>query len=530
MSTATPESKSPEVKVDIEDVQAVEFLRITFNPLGGIQLITGDQGVGKSTALDAVRRWAGNDKIKLEPRDKKKRGSIRSDNVTISIGSRTTATGECEVHSVEGEIDITAFIAGDGIQSPERADAARIKKLLRMRKVTASPATFERLLGSVEALEKYVDDPEILKMTDLVDMAAAIKRKLDAAALAQERLGDTQASHGKAHEDVVAAVDVTLPDDELSLRADHEKAIGERGRITQERVAAGKRSQEVSQAREALESAKRCYDGPSSLVAEVDQYGAAQTVEKAENEVAEVERLLAEAKSRLQDAQRALASASHLHKLAVQHETLCAGWEQSIAAGAVVAPSADEMAAAELAVNQSADAVEMGVKVRSAKRSAQIAADHRKQAAEHVKLAAQLRNAGKMTDDILSDAVQGGVLRVSAGRLVLDTHRGEEYLSELSEGERADIAIDLGIEIAGLWGLVTVDQGVMGELSPGTRRRIHGKSQAKQVHVLSIVASDGPLRMAEFDPVTAGPKVADKDVEAMQRLVDSANGSEGGVA
>ena len=97
--------------------------------------------------------------------------------------------------------------------------------------------------------------------------------------------------------------------------------------------------------------------------------------------------------------------------------------------------------------------------IRDAKRKLSEAEESAAKAKQHRAEADRLRKAAG-TDEVLSGVVSksGSPLRVEAGRLVLDTHRGATYFGDLSHGERWKMAIDIAIEAVGPNGVLTVPQ------------------------------------------------------------------------
>ena len=113
-----------------------------------------------------------------------------------------------------------------------------------------------------------------------------------------------------------------------------------------------------------------------------------------------------------------------------------------------------------------------------------------------IKRAETLREAGKRIDDVLSEQIAklGSPIRVKAGRLVLNTIRGETFFAELSEGERWKMSLDIAIEAVGPGGLLSIPQEAYESLDPINRHLIGEHVTGRGVVILTAEATDGPLR------------------------------------
>ena len=97
-------------------------------------------------------------------------------------------------------------------------------------------------------------------------------------------------------------------------------------------------------------------------------------------------------------------------------------------------------------------------------------------------------------------ARSGSPLRVEAGRLVLDTHRGATYFADLSHGERWKIALDIGIDAVGENGVLTIPQEAYESLDPVNRRSIAEHVYGRGVVIITAEASEDEVLTAEvFD-------------------------------
>jgi ABC-type multidrug transport system ATPase subunit len=109
------------------------------------------------------------------------------------------------------------------------------------------------------------------------------------------------------------------------------------------------------------------------------------------------------------------------------------------------------------------------------------------------------REAAGAVDQVLSDMVARVTkrLRVEAGRLVCDTDRGAELLSDLSGGERWRLAVEIAAEQVGQGGLVTVPQEAWEGLDPQNRAEVAEIARRVGVVLLTAECSENSEIAAE---------------------------------
>ena len=163
MSTAIEE-------ITITNVGPIERASFPFIREGGVIVLRGPQGAGKSITLDALNA-AATGKGRVPVKDGELRGEVNAFGVTMTIGKSTRRSGEPEVVSLEGKLS-AADLVDPGIAAPEAADARRIKALIQLANVKPSAELFHKLIqGGREEFEKLVT-PATLESDDLVVMAA----------------------------------------------------------------------------------------------------------------------------------------------------------------------------------------------------------------------------------------------------------------------------------------------------------------------------------------------------------------------
>lgn len=156
-------------EVILENVGPIKRLVLPVLPDGGVVVIRGGNGQGKSTALGVLDAVSRNGKVVATPRDGTKAGFVRAFGLTIRVGSRVTASGELEVEEISSDVRPDEIV-DTGIADPARSEAARIRGLLRLAGITATPQEFQVVPGVVLPLPP--EEP------DAVELAKAAKAEL----------------------------------------------------------------------------------------------------------------------------------------------------------------------------------------------------------------------------------------------------------------------------------------------------------------------------------------------------------------
>jgi hypothetical protein len=471
-----------------------------------VVVLRGRNDAGKSETLKAVSRLLGG-KADVSCRDGAVRGEIEGFGARVTLGRSVRSTGELEAIAIEGSLPV-AELVDPGLKDPAAADARRIKALLYLTGATADPARFYDLLpGGKAELERYVF-PQTLTSTDLVEMAAKVKRDLEAAARSEEALAHNEDGKAAADRNAGDGLDLSAPTDIPKLQAALEQAAATKGTLDGQAREARRAKAEAEEARKALEKAT----GSGKSVSECS---AAEAAAKAD---------LIEARTRARDlkvqweAARSAEGAAYDRMVAAEEQSAAvqrtanatAGWQAAIDAAADVwEPTADDLNQAAACVQQARQALETAAVVRAAKARLAKAAAHQEAAAEHRKTADRLREAGRGTDDVLSAAVDSDTLSVKAGRLITQhPERGEVFFAERSDGTRWRIALDEAIRRIRQLGqaetaIIPVPQRAWSECDGDARRAIHAYAVEQGVTILTAEADRdvvGELRAEEYEP------------------------------
>lgn len=482
--------------VILENVGPVKRLALEIPEPGGLCVLRGRNGAGKTKTLEAVES-ALTGRGKIEVRDGELRGEVDAFGVRLTVGRSTRRTGELVVESLDGKLSISDLI-DPGIKSPDAADARRIKALVQLANVLPSAELFYGLVGGREQFESLVSTGA-LASEDLVTMAERVKRDLEAKARNEESQAEHAEGRARGAREAAAGVDVKGEADGDLLQTALEGAIREESALKTQADSARKAAAAAKMAKDQLEDAEASYSGLSVSDAQKDEERAKGEVDATEQAVRDAERALELAKTNFNQARSTYSQAIAVRKTAEQYESMVKQWRDQIAASIPVAPTPEQLTDAGDRVTRARQAVEQGALVRKAKQHLTEAEKHAEAAANHRKRAELLRGAAHGTDEVLSEVIakSGSALRVEHGRLVLDTRRGNTYFHDLSAGERARIAIDIGIEAVGKHGVLTLSQEIFEGLDPLNREALAAHAVDRAVVILTAEASEDEEVTAE---------------------------------
>src|SRR5262245_27995559 len=126
--------------IRIENVGPISHAELPYLREGGVVVLAGPQGCGKSITLNALE-CAATGKGRVPVKDGELQGKVEAFGVRRTIGKSTRRSGEPEVVSLEGKLS-AADLVDPGISSPDAADAKRIKALIQLANVKPSADLF----------------------------------------------------------------------------------------------------------------------------------------------------------------------------------------------------------------------------------------------------------------------------------------------------------------------------------------------------------------------------------------------------
>lgn len=466
--------------IDLENIGPIDHLTIPL-PEAGVVVLRGRNGVGKSHALAAVDSLVSG-RGRPTCRDNAVRGVVEGFGARLTIGRSQRRTGEAEVVTLEGRLDISQLVQPP-IKDPAAADAARIKALIQLSGAVADGRRFEELLPNGLELSDLVSASE--QAEDAVALAGRVKRALEAEARRAEREAEGFAAEiavltretgdlGQSSEDEALVARIRHQPDVVRAEAECRvaEAMAALREVETRRQMAAQEAERVAVAREklaVLESQESI--STAAIAAEIVEVEAA---------IRQMEHDLAVARERREQLVLRREAAEKLEKQ-VASLRATVNREVRTVSDAELAAAQDALLSARFTLDR---ILVLTQQVRVANRLEGLRARYE----EAVGSAQMLRDAAQGVDQVLSDLV-GAVtnrLRVEADRLVCDTHRGAEPFAELSPGERWRIALEIAAEQVGRGGLVTVPQEAWEGLDPVHRAEV--AEIARQVGVVILTA------------------------------------------
>lgn len=490
-------------EIVIQNVGAIVKCVIPAPEGGGIVELLGLNGKGKSTALEAIESMTGR-KNDLSMRDGTTKGTAEGLGVTLTIGRSTRVSGEAEVSSLEGKLSI-ADLVDPGLVDPMRADQRRIKALVTLAGAKADVAQFYDLLGGETGFFEACGT-DAAEAADLVEMAAIVKRKIEGKARDLEDKAKNQMTLAEGARAAFGEPGPLAFVNVADLQSDYEDTMQAQATLTEKKRAADQAKLSIEAAQAGLVRARAAVDGEAypelhakalaaeeevkRLQANVDKFNDDRT--KAKEQMVRFEACIREAEHAVSRASSLASSARQTADHRIEKDGLIISLEQQLALTVPESPTDEQLQAADDDVTRARTTIEQAAVARQA-RQRELEADAKKAAANSLsKEAKLLRDAAKAVDDVLTNAVAatGCALRVIGGRLVTKHKRSDQTpFSELSEGERWKIALDLAIAQVGKGGLITIPQVAWSELDPLAKNLINAHLKAAGVVAYTARAS-----------------------------------------
>lgn len=494
--------------VVIENVGPIESLEFQVPESGGVVVLTGRNGSGKTTALEAIGGVLGG-KPELTPTDGEKKGTVDAFGATLKVQRRVSRSGELEVTSLDAGLT-PAGLVDPGIKSPAAADAARIKAILHLLRATAGLDSFARILPDGMRLTELLDQADI--PDDAIELATVVKRSLESAAREAEREAERENDRAAQKRKATEGIDLeSLPDaaaaqerleaaieQQQKLRADSEKAAELRSaaEVAREKLAGLKDvpafdQSTIDDSQAALEAAIVARDEADATVKRLEsELAAARTVlEISREKLSAATTVCGNVKAQAAELLDAAESAAELR--AELEDTIRRSEEFTAPTDLALLKAAEDVTAARKVCDQLAVAEKARADVEAAK-------EHRQAAKAAEKRGGTLRDAAKATDGVLSSIVADRVegLSIRDGRLLVKTSRAEPVpFGELSHGERWKMAIDIAISAfepgGDLLPVVTIPQEAWEGLDDDNRRIVHQHAKERNVLILTAECSTG---------------------------------------
>lgn len=479
--------------IEVSNVGPIERLTVTVPAEGGIVVLRGRNGSGKSTALEAAEALTGKN-AKLTTRDGARgAGQVHGLGATVLLGRKVSRAGEVEVASLEGRISI-ADLVQPPIKDPAAADRQRIKALVSLTGVEPSVSMFREVVGDA------VDDIEVDWTGDVVEVSGRVKRAIESKARSMENEASVREGQARNAEDAAKDIGEDEPHDEGALRAANIVAASAYRSLQDQERSARAAADRIAEARKRIEEARAAYTGPTVEEAEERAETCCGLCGTLGNKKVELRKQLEIVERQYQEAEDAYSAASEAVTAAREHAQTVASYEEALTAGIPAPVKPDALQAAHDAAQAAAAAVERGAVIRAALEQRAKAKGFRDAAAGLTLSAEKLRTAAGQIDDALSRQITTERLYVQDGRLYARGHkRGDVPFAELSEGERWSLAFDAVAPIVGERGLIVLPQGAFEGLDPDNRRHVAELAREHKLVVLTAEADEGDIRSEPFE-------------------------------
>lgn len=484
--------------IEIKDTGPIRQLSIPIPENGGVVVLKARNGAGKSKSLEAADALVNGSGSELKPRDGSFRGEVTGFGAKLHVMKKTVRSGELEVVTLEGRLNV-ADLVDPGLIDPVRADATRIKALVQLSGAKSDPELFRGIFPDPETFQSIVlkeAEGANLATDDVVRLASQVKKLAEAAARAEDKIAVIDEAAAKAAKAATEGVDLNAQTDAKVLQANLEQAVRQASNLETQKRQADEAAARSVEAQEQL--AKLSPPDLNALIeshkdAQVRIAACSELLQQRRRELDEAQQNVRSAEGHLRDAETAAAHVVTKLDAAKRERATIAACEKVIRDAAdQQPPSFAELEAAQDCVAKAREAIETGALVRSARQKMVDAERFVASATKHRQTEFELRNAASKTDDVLSSLVArpGSPLRVENGRLVMETSRGTTYFSELSEGERWKVALDIAIDAVGPSGLLVIPQAAWEALDPINRQLIADHVRDRGVTILTAESSE----------------------------------------
>ena len=483
-------------EVIVENVGPVTKLTLPVLPKGGVVVIRGANGKGKSTVIGCLDAVSRNGKVSATPRDGTKAGTVRAFGVTIRVGSRVTTSGELEVEEISSDVRPDQIV-DTGIADPARSEASRIRGLLRLAGITATPEEFQ----VVEGLRLPLPQEE----PDAVELAKLAKAELQRLAREAENAAKGCDVRAEGIRQLGIEPDSDAPPVQHARQAMLDTAQHAE-KVRTQRANYLKVQSQVEQAAPIVERADAARAELDQAKADADQVD--QQVSVLDDEI----RQLTVRRDALH--QKRIATATRLASL--MHEVRAAETAVRLIGELASAKPVDQDTVE--ACEQDAKAAEIdyerAVNAEKAAGNREAFQAHRAEAEGYRARATQLR---ETATHAINDVLSGLVERMADGWSVVDdvvcvrTDRSEhEPFRELSQAEKWLAVLRVVVRRVGGRSVVALPQEVWEGMDSATRGLVRSAAESSGVTLYVAEATDGDLEAVVAQE--AAPAAGDGDV------------------
>lgn len=205
----------------ITNVEGVKELTLELHP--GVNLLTGENGAGKTSAIRAMTRAAGDQGVTLEKRDGSKKGSVRGPGVVLSVGARTTTTGQPAVDLAD--YGCIGRLIDPPVKGQKARDKARLQAVMEMYDFRATEEELLALSGDNEDIAGAIQGKTDGKELSLLEAAEEARKMAHAVARDFETRRDEAKGRIDGTKALLTKHDEMPPSDSMLSVDDAEKAL-----------------------------------------------------------------------------------------------------------------------------------------------------------------------------------------------------------------------------------------------------------------------------------------------------------------
>lgn len=467
--------------IEIDKVGAINHLSIPLPEGGGLVVLKGRNGAGKSTAIKSVESLYDPIARKgLETSDKSiDPGTIHGKGVRVKLGKSKSTIGELVCDSIDGGLDPSVFV-DPGIKDEVKADAKRLHVLVRLSGLKILKSDWMSLTGG-----KY----EELVQADPIETADRIRRAIHTEAKMLEEQIEKRSREADALIRPAMDQDLSLADKADTFADLLDQLRNSRFSAEIENTLADEQNAKVTEAKFKLEGMPR-FD-IEDIQKKADEHSKQVEVEysrkqELEAELSKSEKLLSEMEFRSKQFAEQLVNAKKMEDMIKDLES---------SAALEIQPTID-VSEIEARIAKGTEVHRQAVIAKETRdnqlKGESIRAELEKEKAE----AKKLREVARGTDSIfgrqLSSMGFSDVI-VDDGRLKVNSDRGLELVSELSDGERWKLAIKVAANGLGEGAILPVEQAAYEGLDPENRLLIRDLAREKKIVIVTALASDEEL-------------------------------------
>lgn len=484
-------------EVSLTNTGIIKHVELVMPEKGGIVFFKGRNGVGKTTAVNALKN-AIDGKGPICVRDGEEKAEVSFLGVTIRAGKKTRYSGCLQVDSLEGKFSIGDVI-NPGFSDPVANDRRAVLGILQVAGAKADPSLFYELVGSEDQFRKVVTR-ETLKETDLVSMSSRLKRDFEASA----RNNEADATEWTAR---IEGLESTLPAEDaeedgrslVEIDADLKTARGESLdiRSRQRMATAAIESFEKKMADFQAGQSESISPAQAAIDADVKNVDAAGELTAAERLVSSLQEQLAEAKKDLEVARSQSVSAFNAWTAAVKHAEDYKSLKELVEAGRPREVPESEVVAADEKISELQGLLQKKKNAESTEKTKREIGELKGKVKLASSMADMLRGAAQSVDSVLTEMISKicPAIRYENERLITTTERGDTFFHDpsgtngLSTGQRTKLVIDIAATAVGEGGVIVDDGDYCQDLDPIALEEVAEHARLRSVTIVTTMCT-----------------------------------------